>query len=101
MGTTTSNPAIVISVTARDLRAQLDAGALAADAAIDPLVQIANGGPTRATREDAERVLGDLAGRAHGARWETAERAAWALLELARLADTAVDRRGVVLAMGR
>jgi len=98
---TGSNPGIQITITARDLRAQMDAGALTADAAIDPLVQIANGGPTRQTREDAERALGDLAGRAYGARWETAERAAWSLLELARLADTSVDRRGVILAMGR
>jgi len=87
--------------TVRDVRAQLDGGQLTADAAIDPLVQLARTGPTRSTRLDAARVLGDLAGRAHGAAWEAAEKAAFALLELARLADAPPDRRGVILAMGR
>ena len=87
--------------TVRDVRAQLDGGQLTADAAIEPLVQLARTGPTRATRLDAARVLGDLAGRAHGAAWEAAEKAAFALLELARLADAPPDRRGVILAMGR
>ena len=43
----------------------------------------------------------DLAGRALGAEWDVAERAAFALLEAARVADTAADRRGVIAAMGR
>jgi HEAT repeat protein len=57
--------------------------------------------PTRTTRLDACQLLGELAGRALGAEWELAERAAFALLEAARLADTAADRRGVIAAMGR
>ncbi len=89
------------AITVRDLRAQLDAGALDAAAAIDPLITLARAGATRPARLDAAGLLGELAGRAHGARWEVAERAAWALLELARLADAAADRRGVILAMGR
>ena len=56
---------------------------------------------TRSARLDACRLLGDLAGRALGADWEVAERAAFALLEAARVADTAADRRGVIGAMGR
>src|SRR6185436_17480907 len=55
----------------------------------------------RTARLDACRLLGELAGRALGAEWEVAERAAFALLEAARLADTAADRRGVIAAMGR
>ncbi|HEY0253877.1 MAG TPA: HEAT repeat domain-containing protein, partial [Kofleriaceae bacterium] len=57
--------------------------------------------PTRAARLDACELLGDLAGRALNADWEVAERAAFALLEAARVADTAADRRGVIRAMGR
>ena len=57
--------------------------------------------PTRAARLDACALLGDLAGRALGAEWDVAERAAFALLEAARVADTAADRRGVIAAMGR
>src|SRR5215470_1402444 len=73
-----------------DLRARLEHSAATA---IDA--------PTRAQRDEACRFLGDVAGRALGADWELAERAAFALLEAARLADTAADRRGVVVAMGR
>jgi HEAT repeat protein len=89
------------AITARDLRAQLDAAQLDAGQAIEPLISLARAGTTRPARLDAAGMLGELAGRAHGARWEVAERAAWALLELARLADAAADRRGVILAMGR
>jgi len=46
-------------------------------------------------------LLGDLAGRALGAEWDVAEQAAFALLEAARVADTAADKRGVIAAMGR
>jgi len=56
---------------------------------------------TRSERLEACRLLGDLAGRALGAEWDVAERAAFALLEAARVADTAADRRGVIAAMGR
>src|SRR5512143_3491958 len=86
---------------ARALRAQLDAGTLTPDDAIDPLVRLAHGAPVRSQRLDACHLLGDIAGRAFGAGWEAAERAAFQLLSLARQADAPEDRRGVVRAMGR
>ncbi|CAN5918308.1 hypothetical protein BH11MYX3_BH11MYX3_22060 [soil metagenome] len=72
----------------------------AADAVVS-LAVAALEAPTRTMRLEACRLLGDLAGRALGADWEVAERAAFALLEAARVADTAADRRGVLTAMGR
>jgi HEAT repeat protein len=86
---------------ARALRAQLEAGTIAPDAAIDPLVRQALGAPVRSQRLAACALLGDVAGRAFGAEWEAAERAAFQLLSLARLADAPQDRGGVVRAMGR
>lgn len=85
----------------RSARAALDAGALAPDDALPVLVDLARSAPTRNQRALAYRLLGDLAGRAYGARWEIAERAAWALLELARIVDSADERRELCLAMGR
>jgi HEAT repeat protein len=87
--------------TVRALRARLEHGEPAAAQAVAALAAWAVEAPTRATRLDACELLGDLAGRALGAEWELAERAAFALLEAARLADTAADRRGVLAAMGR
>jgi len=85
----------------RTLRARLEHGqANAADVA-QTLAIAALEAPTRSDRLDACRLLGDLAGRALGADWEVAERAAFGLLEAARIADTAADRRGVLAAMGR
>jgi hypothetical protein len=69
--------------------------------AVSAMATAAIEAPTRTERLDACRLLGDLAGRALGAEWDVAERAAFALLEAARLADTAADRRGVIAAMGR
>jgi HEAT repeat protein len=74
--------------------------ATAADAVI-ALAPLALEAGTRAARLGACGLLGDLAGRAHGAEWDVAERAAFALLEAARVADTAAERRGVIAAMGR
>lgn len=65
------------------------------------LAREATDAPTRTLRLDACRTLGDLAGRARGADWDVAERAAFALLEAARVADAWTDRRDVVAAMGR
>ena len=79
--------AVSTDLTARELRARLDEGSIGAEQAIDPLVQLARGAPVRSQRLDACRLLGDLAGRAFGADWEPAERAAFALLTLARRAD--------------
>jgi len=86
---------------ARSLRAQLDAGTITPDDAIDPLGRLARGAAVRAQRLDACALLGDIAGRAFGAGWEAAEQAAFQLLALARQADAPQDRRGVVRAMGR
>src|SRR3982751_7060006 len=85
----------------RTLRVRLEQGQASAVEAVQSLAHAALEAPTRAARLDACRLLGDLAGRALGADWEIAERAAFALLEAARVADTAADRRGVLEAMGR
>ncbi|HVV87043.1 MAG TPA: HEAT repeat domain-containing protein [Kofleriaceae bacterium] len=86
---------------ARTARAGLEAGTLSAEAALPLLVEQARGAPTRDQRTLAFELLGDLAGRAYGARWELAERAAFALLELARVVDSVDERRALCLAMGR
>jgi hypothetical protein len=88
-------------VTVRTLRGRLARAEMTAAQAVATLAVWAVEAPTRATRLDACQLLGELAGRALGAEWELAERAAFALLEAARLADTAADRRGVIAAMGR
>jgi HEAT repeat protein len=88
-------------LTVRALRGRLEHGEASAADAVATLAVWAVEAPTRAARLDACRLLGELAGRALGAEWEVAERAAFALLEAARLADTAADRRGVITAMGR
>jgi HEAT repeat protein len=89
-------------VSARSLRTELETNASSARMdAVRILAEQALDAPTRTERLAACRLLGDLAGRALGAEWEAAERAAFALLEAARVADTAADRRGVLVAMGR
>lgn len=85
----------------QQLRARLERGEGSAADAVAVLSAAALDAPTRGARLEACRLLGDLAGRALGAGWEVAERAAFALLEAARLADTAADRRGVLSAIGR
>src|SRR5262245_24171616 len=84
-----------------ELRIRLEHGSTAPGDAVTTLAQVALEASTRADRLEACRLLGDLAGRALGAEWDSAERAAFALLEAARVADTAADRRGVLTAMGR
>ncbi len=86
---------------ARTLRSKLEHGATSPSEAVAVLAVTALDAPTRGARLDACELLGDLAGRALGAEWDVAERAAFALLEAARVADTAADRRGVLAAMGR
>jgi HEAT repeat protein len=86
---------------ARELRLRLERGEANAADAVSVLAVTAVEAPTRSARLDACRLLGDLAGRALGAEWDAAERAAFALLEAARVADTAADKRGVIAAMGR
>jgi HEAT repeat protein len=85
----------------RTLRTRLEHGEMAAGDAVSVLATTALEAATRSERLAACRLLGDLAGRALGAEWEVAERAAFTLLEAARVADTAADRRGVIAAMGR
>ena len=91
----------MIDDSARTLRSKLEQGAASPADVVGMLAVSALEAPIRAARLDACELLGDLAGRALGADWETAERAAFALLEAARIADTAADRRGVIKAMGR
>ncbi|MBA2542120.1 MAG: HEAT repeat domain-containing protein, partial [Deltaproteobacteria bacterium] len=93
--------AVADETSAERLRARLERGETTAADAIQTLAVSAIEAPTRSARLEACRLLGDLAGRALGAEWEVAERAAFALLEAARVADTAADRRGVLEAMGR
>src|SRR5215470_17436382 len=88
-------------LTVRAMRMRLEHGEATAADAVATLATWATSAATRTARLDACRLLGELAGRALGAEWEVAERAAFALLEAARLADTAADRRGVIAAMGR
>ncbi len=87
-------------VSARVLRQRLERGEISPNEAVPVLANAALEAPTRTARQAACQLLGDLAGRALGAEWEVAERAAFALLEVARLADTGSDRRGVIAAMG-
>ncbi len=69
-------------------------------AALPELEQAAHEAPTANARMDACRVLGSLAGRAFGAPWEVAERAAFVLLSIAREADAAPERVQLLHAMG-
>ena len=92
---------MIDETSAQPLRAQLEHGQASAGEVVRQLSIAALEAPTRTARLDACRLLGELAGRALGADWEAAERAAFALLEAARLADTGADRRGVLAAMGR
>lgn len=87
--------------TAGALRIRIEHGEATAADAVPTLALWALEAPTRAARLDACRLPGELPGRALGAEWEVAGRAAFALLEAARLTDTAADRRGVIAAMGR
>ena len=85
----------------RSILRALEAGTLAPADALGPLVRAAAEAPTSTARLDACRVLGALAGRAWGAPWEVAERAAFALLEVARETDAPAERAGLLDAMGR
>jgi HEAT repeat protein len=96
-----SDDLTVHAASAGTLRIRLEHGEASAADAVPTLAVWAVEAPTRAARLEACRLLGELAGRALGAEWEVAERAAFALLEAVRLTDTAADRRGVIAAMGR
>jgi HEAT repeat protein len=88
-------------VSARALRVKLERGEGDPAELVPQLANAAIESSTRSARLEACRLLGDIAGRALGAEWEAAERAAFSLLEAARVSDTAADRRGVISAMGR
>lgn len=90
----------VPEVDVRQLRARLERGEATPVEVLPFAARAAIEAPTRTARAAACQLLGDLAGRALGADWEVAERAAFALLEVARLADTGADRRAVLEAMG-
>ncbi len=79
----------------------LDEGRVGADAALAALTRAAHEAPTWALRLDACRGLGAIAGRAFGASWELAERAAFVLLEVARETDASNERAQLLGAMGR
>lgn len=79
----------------------LMADELSAESALAPLGRAAREAPTSAQRGEAQRTLGALAGRALGASWDVAERAAFVLLDLARDADAPAERARLLDAMGR
>src|SRR5262245_10590701 len=85
----------------RDIRARLQAGVVAPADAIPALEAAAHSAPMRATRIEAYRLLGDIAGRAFDASREIAGKAAWVLLDVARHTDAPFERGALILAMGR
>jgi HEAT repeat protein len=86
---------------ARDVQRSLEGLTLSPEEALTLLCETARGAATLTHRLDACRVLGAIAGRAFEATWEVAEQAAFELLEIARRADAAPERAGVLLAMAR
>jgi hypothetical protein len=85
----------------RSIHRALDDGTLSAEDAVGPLARAAREAEALSERESACLALGAVAGRAWGASWTTAERAAFALLEVAREADTPREQVLVLDAMGR
>jgi len=85
----------------RSIQRALEDEKLSPDDALAPLEAYAHDAPTLELRLDACRVLGALSGRAFDAKWEVAERAAFALLAIAREADAPAERIGLLHAMGR
>ena len=85
----------------RSIQRALEDEQLSPADALAPLEAYAHDAPTLVLRLDACRVLGALSGRAFDAKWEVAERAAFALLAIAREADAPAERIGLLHAMGR
>ncbi len=83
------------------LEAELAAGRIDADAARAKLVVLAHEAATSGARAEACRALGAIAGRAYGASWEVAERAAFDLLGTTREIDAPAERARLLGAMGR
>jgi len=84
----------------RSIPRALEEERLQPEEALAPLTAAAQTAATLGLRVEAYRVLGALSGRAHGASWDVAERAAFALLEAAREADAPAERAALLEAMG-
>lgn len=85
----------------RAIQRELEAERVSPEDALSSLTAAAHAAATSAARIEACRVIGALSGRAHGASWETAERAAFVLLEVARDTDAPAERAALLSAMGR
>ncbi|MCB9598633.1 MAG: HEAT repeat domain-containing protein [Sandaracinaceae bacterium] len=86
---------------ATTIERELEAKTITPEAALAALAEAVRHAPTSARRLEACVVLGSLAGRALGASWDVAERAAFVLLEVARETDAAGERARLLGAMGR
>lgn len=80
----------------RAIERSLEDGSLTAAAALEPLADGLTTG-----RAVAARVLGSIAGRSYDASWETAERAAFILLDTVRDADAQSGRVSLLHSIGR
>lgn len=87
--------------TGRSIERRLEEETLAPEDALAPLVRIAQEAPALSQRLEAYRVLGSISGRAFQTSWDVAEKAAFALLEIAVEADASAERVGLLHAMGR
>ncbi len=79
----------------------LEEGKLTPEQALSALVSAATEARTTALRAEACYGLGALSGRELGVPWDIAERAAFALLSVAREADAATEKIDLLHAMGR
>jgi HEAT repeat protein len=84
----------------RSIQRALEEERLPPEEALAPLALAAHDAPTLGLRVGAFRLFGALAGRAYGASWEVAERAAFARLEAAREVDAPAERAALLRAMG-
>ncbi len=91
----------VMPETGRSLERQLEEESLSPEDALPLLVRIAHEAPALSQRLEAYRVLGSISGRAFQTSWDTAEKAAFALLAIAVEADASAERIGLLHAMGR
>jgi HEAT repeat protein len=83
------------------LLSDLENGKASPAETLEALSRAAHEAATTDQRLSACMALGSLAGREHGTPWDVAERAAFALLEIAREADAPEERVGLLEAMGR
>jgi HEAT repeat protein len=85
----------------RKLLLELEEGKISPADALAALASAAHDAATTEERLSACTALGSLAGRELGTPWDVAERAAFALLQIAREADAQAERVGMLEAMGR